>query len=33
MWKEVGITSDKKVIFYCGTGWRASLAFIIAYAE
>ena len=27
MWEESDITADKKVIFYCGTGWRSSLAF------
>ncbi len=31
MWEEQGITSDKQVAFYCGTGWRASLAFLYAY--
>ncbi len=30
-WSEVGITSDKKVAFYCGTGWRASETFFYAY--
>jgi thiosulfate/3-mercaptopyruvate sulfurtransferase len=23
-WSEAGITQDKWVAFYCGTGWRAS---------
>jgi thiosulfate/3-mercaptopyruvate sulfurtransferase len=23
-WADAGITSDKRVAFYCGTGWRAS---------
>ncbi|AZU64384.1 hypothetical protein CHR53_25870 [Neobacillus mesonae] len=31
LWEESGITPDKKVIFYCGTGWRASEAFFIAH--
>jgi 3-mercaptopyruvate sulfurtransferase SseA len=31
LWRESGITPDKKVIFYCGTGWRASEAFFIAH--
>ncbi|HET7658360.1 MAG TPA: rhodanese-like domain-containing protein, partial [Bacillales bacterium] len=31
LWKSAGITSDKKVTFYCGTGWRASEAFFIAH--
>lgn len=30
LWKEQGISGDKTVIFYCGTAWRASLAFFIA---
>ena len=29
IWKEYGI-NDKNLIFYCGTGWRSSLAFIYA---
>jgi thiosulfate/3-mercaptopyruvate sulfurtransferase len=31
MWKEWGITSDKKASFFCGTGWRASETFFDAY--
>ena len=38
MWEELGIQStdldtefDKEVIFYCGSGYRSSLAFIYAY--
>jgi thiosulfate/3-mercaptopyruvate sulfurtransferase len=30
-WAEMGITPDKHVAFYCGTGWRGSEAFINAY--
>ncbi len=30
MWAAKGITSDKTVIFYCGTGWRSTLSFIYA---
>jgi thiosulfate/3-mercaptopyruvate sulfurtransferase len=30
-WAEAGIRADKPVIFYCGTGWRASLAFFYAW--
>jgi thiosulfate/3-mercaptopyruvate sulfurtransferase len=30
-WQEVGITPDKRVAFYCGTGWRASETFFYAY--
>jgi thiosulfate/3-mercaptopyruvate sulfurtransferase len=26
-WSRSGIKPEKRVIFYCGTGWRASLAF------
>ncbi len=31
MWKELGITPDKHVAFYCGTGWRGSEAWLNAY--
>ena len=31
MWAKSGITKDKQVVFYCGTGWRSSLAFFFAY--
>ena len=30
-WAGEGITRDKPVAFYCGTGWRASLAFYYAW--
>jgi thiosulfate/3-mercaptopyruvate sulfurtransferase len=30
-WKEAGITADKRVAFYCGTGWRASETWFSAY--
>lgn len=30
-WKEVGITPDKHLAFYCGTGWRGSEAFFNAW--
>lgn len=30
-WRTCGITPDKRVAFYCGTGWRASEAFFYAY--
>jgi thiosulfate/3-mercaptopyruvate sulfurtransferase len=30
-WRESGITPDKQVAFYCGTGWRASEAFFYAH--
>ncbi|MDG5813493.1 rhodanese-like domain-containing protein [Chitinispirillales bacterium ANBcel5] len=31
MWNNVGITPDKHNSFYCGTGWRASEAFMNAW--
>lgn len=31
IWKEVGITPDKHLAFYCGTGWRGSEAFLNAW--
>jgi thiosulfate/3-mercaptopyruvate sulfurtransferase len=30
-WREMGITPDKRIAFYCGTGWRASESFFYAY--
>jgi thiosulfate/3-mercaptopyruvate sulfurtransferase len=30
-WKVLGITPEKRVAFYCGTGWRASEAFFNAF--
>jgi thiosulfate/3-mercaptopyruvate sulfurtransferase len=30
-WWERGVTPDKRIAFYCGTGWRASVAFFYAY--
>ena len=30
-WREAGITRDKWVAFYCGTGWRASETWFYAY--
>lgn len=30
-WAETGITPDKRVAFYCGTGWRASETWFYAY--
>jgi len=32
-WREAGITPDKSVAFYCGTGWRASEAWFCAYLQ
>ncbi|MCD6596043.1 MAG: sulfurtransferase [Bacteroidales bacterium] len=31
VWKEAGITPDKHLAFYCGTGWRGSEAFFNAW--
>ncbi len=31
IWKESGITPDKHLAFYCGTGWRGSEAFFNAW--
>lgn len=30
-WQRAGITPDKNIAFYCGSGWRASEAFFCAY--
>ena len=32
-WREAGITPDKHVAFYCGTGWRASETWFYAYLQ
>jgi thiosulfate/3-mercaptopyruvate sulfurtransferase len=31
MWRGAGITREHGVAFYCGTGWRASMAFMYAW--
>lgn len=31
MWKAIGITPDKEISFYCGTGWRASETWLYAF--
>ena len=31
MWAAEGIRPDRHAVFYCGTGWRASLAFFYAW--
>ncbi len=31
LWREAGIVRERPVCFYCGTGWRASLAFFYAW--
>jgi thiosulfate/3-mercaptopyruvate sulfurtransferase len=30
-WEAAGITPDKRIAFYCGTGWRASETWFYAY--
>lgn len=30
-WRRVGITPNRELSFYCGTGWRASQVFFYAY--
>ena len=32
-WAEAGVTLDKWVAFYCGTGWRASETWFYAYLQ
>lgn len=32
-WAGAGITPDRRVAFYCGTGWRASEAWLCAYLQ
>ena len=32
-WRAAGITPDKHVAFYCGTGWRASEAWFYAHLQ
>ena len=32
-WADAGITGDKQVAFYCGTGWRASETWFYAYLQ
>ncbi|MBB3224150.1 sulfurtransferase [Pseudoduganella umbonata] len=31
MWQLGGITANRRIAFYCGTGWRASMAFFYAW--
>ncbi|CAH2215403.1 sulfurtransferase [Tepidibacter aestuarii] len=31
MWNEQGITENNEIAFYCGTGWRASIPWLMAY--
>jgi thiosulfate/3-mercaptopyruvate sulfurtransferase len=30
-WAEAGIAGEGRTVFYCGTGWRASMAFFYAW--
>ena len=30
-WRQQGIVAQQRVVFYCGTGWRASMAFFYAW--
>ena len=31
LWKDQGFTIENELSFYCGTGWRASIPFLIMY--
>lgn len=31
LWKDLNFTLDNELSFYCGTGWRASVPFLIMY--
>jgi 3-mercaptopyruvate sulfurtransferase SseA len=31
LWRAAGISPQRRTIFYCGTGWRASIAFVYAW--
>jgi thiosulfate/3-mercaptopyruvate sulfurtransferase len=31
IWQAAGLAADRPAVFYCGTGWRASLAFFYAW--
>lgn len=31
MWAEQGITKDNDIAFYCGTGWRATVPWLMCY--
>lgn len=31
LWDGLGITSDKEIVFYCGSGYRSALTFFYAY--
>jgi thiosulfate/3-mercaptopyruvate sulfurtransferase len=31
IWRAAGVLREQRTVFYCGTGWRASLAFFYAW--
>lgn len=31
LWGDQGITKDNEIAFYCGTGWRATIPWLMAY--
>jgi thiosulfate/3-mercaptopyruvate sulfurtransferase len=31
MWADQGVTKDNEIAFYCGTGWRATIPWLMAY--
>jgi thiosulfate/3-mercaptopyruvate sulfurtransferase len=31
MWEAQGVTKDNEIAFYYGTGWRATIPFLMAY--
>jgi thiosulfate/3-mercaptopyruvate sulfurtransferase len=31
IWQTAGVHASHQTVFYCGTGWRASLAFFYAW--
>jgi len=31
MWSDQGVTKDNEIAFYCGTGWRATIPWLMAY--
>ncbi len=33
IWSDVNFTFDNQLAFYCGTGWRATVPFLIMYQE
>lgn len=33
LWQDLDFTTDNELSFYCGTGWRASIPFLIMYED